>query len=150
MVGLVLAVLWAGWQVLQGNTDFGSVYMVATTFLNQWYFWTTVAIAGVAMLIVSAFVLVGAVIGAEEGGKIGAVLGVLFGGAFSIVVLLFFAIRSACSIFGSALLVQALVSPPGAPAVFDPPKLFLGSVLIAVAILLGRSSHVSLSYRSGE
>lgn len=143
MFGFVLALLYAAWVVIFGDSAPEVAYLKATGFLYGWYvFWTWILGAFVA-LIALAVMLGGAAAGASKGRGIGAVVGMVLGGGLSGLIVFLFAVRRALYVGGAYLLAHALTR--ASPWHWNQAYLILGSLLLLVAFITGAKARVRRS-----
>lgn len=143
-MGLILALLYAGYLMVIRSLPTETVYLAATGFLYSWYFWWTIILGVIVGLVALVAIIGGGVAGACEGrGPIGAFGGIVLGGGFSLLIVLVFAIRRTLYVGGAYMLHTALTATSGGYS-WDKGRLILGVLLLFVAALTkSRSSSNS-------
>jgi len=138
MIGLVLTLLYSGWQYLHG-IPVGMFYPAATNFLFWWYVVMAV-IVGVFYIGVTLLLSLGLMAsGAESGGIVGGLLGLTIGGgAVTLILLVSYLLNFGCLLVGTVLLQSAYVGDH-----WDAVRVVFGGLLVIVGILMG-------SFRTGS
>lgn len=144
MFGFILALLYAAWVVIFGDSAPELAYLKSANFLFWWYMVWTIILGAFVGLFALVAMLGGAAAGASEGGKIGAAVGMVLGGGFSGLIVFFFAIRRAMYVGGAYLLSMAVTH--GSPWEWHIPHLLLGGLLLLVAFVTGRRARASSSH----
>ena len=138
MIGLVLALLYSGWQYLTG-TPVEVFYPVATNFLFWWYVVMAILV-GLFYIGISFLVSLGLMAkGAEAGGVVGGFLGLTVGGgAVTLLLAVSYLLNFGCLIIGAVLLQGGYVEGQ-----WDAVRIVFGGFLVLVGILLGQSRSSS-------
>ena len=146
MFGIILSLLYGAWTHFVLGKSNELTYLEVTQFLYQWYWVTSIILAVIMVLIAGAFLIGGAVKGADMGGKFGALFGFFAGGALSIFVLVLFVIKRGLFIGGTYLLKTALIL--NNEPVWDKERLIWGGLLLFIAIITRSKSNSSNSKNS--
>lgn len=143
MFGFILALLYAAWVVIFGDSAPEVAYLKATDFLYGWHVVWTWILGVFVGLIALLVMLCGAATGASEGRGIGAVVGMVLGGGVSGLIVFLFAVRRALYVGGAYLLAHALTRT--SPWHWNQAYLILGSLLLIVAFVTGAKARASRS-----
>lgn len=140
MTGLVLALLYSGWQYLHG-VPVDAFYPAATNFLFWWYVVMAV-IVGMFYIGITLLMSVGLMSsGLESAGIVGALLSMTIGGAaVTLIVLVSYLLNFGSLIIGTVLLQSAYVGGH-----WDAVRVVFGGLLVIVGILVGSSRTSSSS-----
>lgn len=145
MFGLILALLWSGWQLMHGAALM-ALFPGAVNFLYWWYLVWAI-ITGLIYLVALVFLVLGVgIVGFDKLGIFGGAVGLLGSGIIGIILLgLSWLAGSVLPIIGALLLKDAIVNGE-----WDYTRLIFGFVLIIVGIIASRSgsSHSSSSSKS--
>ena len=154
MFGLLLAGVYAAYQMIFNNVPFEVVYLAATHFLVWWYaLWTIPTAILLVLLSLGITVgsgLAGAGVGKSAGGILGGGLaGAAMGGGVSLLLCFVFILKAAARISGAYLLSTALILQTGGGYTWDKGRLIVGGILLVITLLMrSRISNTSSSSSS--
>lgn len=133
-MGMIAALLYAGYLYVIQDTIIEVTYLNATNFLFWWYVVWTIIFAVILFGIAIVAVVAGGVALGKDGGVLRGLFGAVLGGALSLVVVFVFAIRRALYVGGAYFLSTALVLQDGFYH-WEQGRLILGVLFLLVAVL---------------
>jgi hypothetical protein len=150
MLGLTLAALYVGWQLIAYDNMSGEVaFLNAATFLYYWYcVWSIIIgvfVGGISLLMILGIGANFAELNDSCLGKVAGFFGgAAIGGGLSVLLFTFFSILCALYIVGAYLLMTA-GTPDMAFADFNMVRLVVGGILLLIAIFARSMSSSSSS-----